>query len=266
MSMRIPRIVGILNVTPDSFMDGGKYADVAAVVAQAVQYANEGADIVELGGESTGPGSSDVDELQELRRVIPALEAVHAALPQMAIAVDTWKSGVAQAALRAGASMINDITAGRGDPGMFGAVAASGCRYVMMHAKDAGPRTSVSKREYDDVIQTVSSFLQGRMDAAIAAGVRRDAIIVDPGLGHFVSADPRYSFEILQRLGELAPLGPVLVSPSRKSFLAGPENLPPSQRLPATLRASVTAMNNGASYIRTHDVGATLQALRQAAS
>ncbi len=259
--MRTPRIVGILNVTPDSYVDGGKYADVEAAVRQAKRYVEEGADIVEIGGESTGPGSLDVAEAEELSRVIPVVGAIHAALPGIVIAVDTWKATVAQAALEAGASMINDITAGRGDPRMFGVVAQMRCPYVMMHAKDASPRTTVRKREYEDVIRDVAAFLQQRINVAVAAGIAHHNIIVDPGLGHFISADPSYSFEILDRLRELAHLGPVLVSPSRKSFLAGPDNVPPSQRLPATLKASVTAMKNGASYIRTHDVGATVRAL-----
>lgn len=264
--MRMPRIVGILNVTPDSYVDGGKYADVEAAVLQAKRYAEEGADIIEVGGESTGPGSLDVAEAEELHRVIPVVSAIHAALPGMVIAVDTWKATVAQAALEAGASMINDITAGRGDTRMFGVVAQAKCPYIMMHAKDSSPRTTVHKREYEDIIRDVVVFLQQRVNLAVAAGIARDTIILDPGLGHFISADPSYSFEILDRLQELTRLGPVLVSPSRKSFLAGPDNLPPSQRLPATLRASVTAMKNGASYIRTHDVGATAQALTQALS
>lgn len=259
--MRMPRIVGILNVTPDSYVDGGKHADVVSAVLQAKRYAKEGADIVEVGGESTGPESKDVAETEELRRVIPVVRAIRAALPRTTIAVDTWKAAVAQAALEAGASMINDITAGRGDPRMFGVIAQARCPYVIMHAKDASPRTTVHAREYEDVLQAVSAFLQQRMDLAVAAGIPRDSIILDPGLGHFISSDPSYSFEILDRLAELARLGPVLVSPSRKSFLAGPRHLPPSQRLPATLKASVTAMKNGASYIRTHDVGATVQAL-----
>lgn len=264
--MRMPRIVGILNVTPDSYVDGGTYIDVPSAVLQAKRYAEEGADIIEVGGESTGPGSLDVAEAEEVRRVVPVVRAIHAQLPRAIVAVDTWKAAVAQAALEAGASMINDVTAGRGDPQMFDVVAQAKCAYVMMHAKDASARTTLHKREYEDVVRAVSVFLQQRIDLAVAAGVLRENIVLDPGLGHFISADPAYSFTILDRLQELARLGPVFVSPSRKSFLAGPENAPPSQRLPATLQASVTAMRNGASYIRTHDVAATIQALQHALS
>ncbi len=261
---QLPVIVAILNVTPDSYVDGGKYADIAAVVAQAKRFAEEGADIIEIGGESTGPGSPDVALAEELARVVPAVEAVQKALPGMRIGVDTWKSQVASAALKAGASLINDITAGRGDPAMFTVLAAAGCPCVLMYSKDAGPRTTKDAKHYDDVIGTIANFLDERVAAAEQAGIAKKNIIVDPGLGHFVSADPHYSFVILDHLAEFASIGPVLVSPSRKSFLAGPQNLPVSDRLPATLAASVTAMRNGASFIRTHDVAETKRALESA--
>lgn len=259
--MRIPRIVAILNVTPDSYVDGGRHMDTASVVAAAKRFAAEGASVIEIGGESTGPGSADVALTEELGRVIPAVQAVHAALPDMPICVDTWKSAVAFAALKAGAGMINDITAGRADPAMFGVLAQAGCPCVLMYSKDAGPRTTKADVRYGDVIGDIAAFLKERVSAAVQAGILRRNIVVDPGLGHFVSALPEYSFAILDGLAVFGDIAPVLVSPSRKSFLAGPENLPVSKRLPATLAASVTAMKNGASYIRTHDVAATKAAL-----
>ncbi|HRH93988.1 MAG TPA: dihydropteroate synthase [Candidatus Peribacteria bacterium] len=259
--MPIPAIVGILNVTPDSYVDGGRYNDEASVVARAKQFAREGADIIEIGGESTGPGSPDVSAAEELRRVLSAVQTVHRELPAVRICVDTWKAAVAAAVVHSGASMINDITAGRGDPEMFSVAARAGCPLVLMYSKDAGPRTTKDAKQYDDVIGTIAAFLRERVAAAEQAGVARKNIIVDPGLGHFISADPRYSFQILDSLSAFAEIAPVLVSPSRKSFLAGPHNLPVEQCLPATLEASLTAMRNGASFIRTHDVAATRAAL-----
>jgi dihydropteroate synthase len=200
---------------------------------------------------------------EELARVVPAVEAVRKALPNMRIGVDTWKSQVASAALKAGANLINDITAGRGDPAMFAVLAAAGCPCVLMYSKDAGPRTTKHAKQYDDVIATITDFLDERVAAAEKAGIAKRNIIVDPGLGHFVSSDSSYSFTILDHLSAFAAIAPVLVSPSRKSFLAGPQNLPVADRLPATLAASVTAMRNGASYIRTHDVAETKKALEK---
>lgn len=253
------QIVGILNVTPDSYVDGGQYTSLTAALARAKEVIEQGGSIIEVGGESTGPGSLDVSVAEESARVIPVVEAIHNAMPNVQISVDTWKASIADAALQAGASMINDVTAGRGDADMFDVISRHGCSYIMMYAKDATARTTKEMREYDDVIATVSSFLQHRIDAAVARGIDRSRIIIDPGLGHFISADPAYSFEILRRLHEFTAIAPVLVSPSRKSFLAGDPPLPVSKRLPATLAATTTAVLNGASFIRTHDVEETKQ-------
>lgn len=215
----------------------------------------EGADILEVGGESTGPASKDVSAAEEMRRVVPVAEALHRKFPDATISVDTWKAAVAEAALAAGASMINDVTAGRGDARMFSVVARTEVRVVLMYAKDPTPRTTVEAQEYDDVAATIKTFLRGRRDAAVAAGIDASRIILDPGLGHFVSSLPRYSFQIIARLREFADLGcPLLLSPSRKSFLAGKDNLPVRDRLPETIAASAIAVLNGASFIRTHDV------------
>ncbi len=257
MRLDRPRIVGILNVTPDSYVDGGMYRTPEAIGERARVMVREGADIIEIGGESTGPGSKDVSAEEECARVLPAVEVIKRSVPDTWICVDTWKADVARAAVEAGAHMINDVTAGRADTAMLSTLAELGCPVVLMHAKDDSPRTTVSSTSYDDVIAHIRAFLLSRIAEAEKAGVRRENIVVDPGLGHFVSSDPRYSFEILDRLSELTDLGPVLVSPSRKSFLAGPENLPVADRLPATLAATETAFTNGALFIRTHDVAAT---------
>lgn len=252
-------IVGVINVTPDSFVAGSRAQTENEVLALARECMDGGADILEIGGESTGPASTDVSVADELARVLPAVTIVREKIPDAWIAVDTCKSEVACTVLAAGADMINDVTAGRGDPAMFDVIAQAACPMVLMYAKDPSARTTIANVPYDDVIRTVREFLASRIAAANKAGVTQ--IIFDPGLGHFVSADPACSWEILFRLNELASLGPILVSPSRKSFLAGPSALPASERLAATITANCLASVNGASFIRTHDVRRTREAL-----
>ncbi len=250
-----PKLVGILNVTPDSYFDGGKFMTVEVAVQRAVEMLSDGADIIEIGGESTGPKSSEVPVEEEIRRVIPIITAIKKAYPDAAISIDTWKSFVAAEAISAGATMINDVTAGRSDPKIFQVAAKAGAPLVLMFSKDSTPRTTVTQTQYDDVIVTIGRFLAERKQAAIAAGVDPAKIILDPGMGHFISSDPKYSFEVLARLRELESLGsPIFVSPSRKSFLAGSENLKTIDRLPGTIAASAIAVMNGATYIRTHDI------------
>ncbi len=284
-------LMGILNVTPDSFYDGGEFVAVEKAVARALAMRDEGADIIDIGGESTGPGSEGVSLEEELRRVLPVIEQIrnskHEArnkfearstkqsdanfgvsdfafrTSDFLLSVDTYKADVARATLQAGASMVNDVTAGRGDVGMFRLIAEAGCTYVMMRSKDDSPRTTKADVQYEDVMRTIHEFFEQRLTAAFKAGIKKDQIIIDPGLGHFVSSDARYSFEILERLEELSDFGcPILVSPSRKSFTAGPENLPPEKRLENTLAATKLAIEHGASIIRTHDVAATRELLR----
>lgn len=255
--IRPVRIIGILNLTPDSGVDGGKYDSVKKAVQRVGELLREGADIIELGGESTGPQSPDVSREEERRRVLPALRAIVSAFSHAKISIDTWKASIAKETLDSGAVMINDITAGRGDAEMFEVIANARCSYVLMYSKDPTPRTTTQSRSYDDVVKHIHGFLVERMTSAESADIDRSRLIVDPGLGHFVSADPKYSFEIVSRLHEFTDLGPVLVSPSRKSFLSGPKNLPVSERLPATLAATRVAVEQGATYIRTHDVWET---------
>lgn len=261
-------IVGILNVTPDSYYDGGKWNAVDAAVQRAQEMLQEGADWIEIGGESTGPRSKDVLLEEERKRTIPVITAIHKQFPEANISVDTYKSAIAREAITAGAKMVNDVTAGRGDQKMMNVIAEA-CRgtarcaptpcpdltYVLMYSKDSTPRTTIAETKYEDVVGTIKEFLRKRCDAAIVAGIPHGRIILDPGLGHFVSSIAKYSYEILARLAEFHDLGcPLFVSPSRKSFLAGLENLPTEQRLPATIAASVIAALNGATYIRTHDI------------
>lgn len=256
-----PAVVAILNVTPDSFFDGGALSSVDAVTARALECVQEGADVLELGAESTGPGSPDVSADEELARLLPALRAVRSAVPDIPISIDTYKSVIADASLREGADCINDVAAGRADSRMFSVIAERNAYCVLMFSKDATPRTTRKDVEYDNVLTHVRLFLEERIESAVRAGIDRTKIIVDPGLGHFVSSLPQYSFQILENLDVFGALGPVLVSPSRKSFLAGPQNLPPAERLPATLEASITAAKHGARFIRTHDIAATKRAL-----
>lgn len=248
-------IVGVINVTPDSFVVGSRAQTESDILTLAKECIDGGADILEIGGESTGPTSTDVSVSDELMRVLPAVVLLREHFPECWITVDTYKSDVAREAIAAGADMINDVTAGRGDADMFTVLAEAKCPVTLMYAKDSSARTTVAETQYDDVIGTVSAFLSERIAAAKKAGITQ--IIVDPGLGHFVSSDPAVSWEILTRLSELAALGPILVSPSRKSFLAGPTKLPPTERLPATIAANCLASLNGASFIRTHDVRQT---------
>jgi len=257
-----PHIVGVLNVTPDSYVEKGKYVGVEAALKRAEEMRADGADWIEVGGESTGPGSKDVTGEEEIHRTIPVIKEIKRAMPKINISIDTYKAPVAAAALREGAAMVNDVTAGRADPELFGVVAASQASIVLMYAKDPTPRTTIEPRMYDDVIVTIREFLLRRKQAAIDAGIPASRIILDPGLGHFVSSLSEYSFEILRRLPELVDLGcPLFVSPSRKSFLAGEGNLPVAARLPATIAASVLAAEHGASFIRTHDVREVKRAL-----
>lgn len=246
-------VVAILNVTPDSFFDGGRNLYHEDLLAHAKAAIDGGANVLEIGGESTGPDSNDVSSEEEMNRVLPALLMLRAAFPETWIAVDTVKAAVAKAAIGNGADMMNDVSAGRADPAMFGLIADAGCPYVIMYSKDPTPRTTKRDQQYDDVVKTIREFLNERIAAAKKYGITESQIVIDPGLGHFVSSDPKYSFEILARLGEFADLAPILVSPSRKSFLAGPLSLPPSKRLPATLEATVLAVKKGAALIRTHD-------------
>lgn len=252
-----PFIVGVLNVTPDSYFDGGKWNSIDLALRRAEEMIAEGADWIEVGGESTGPNSKDISLQEEIDRTIPVIKEIRKRWGSCQISIDTYKSAVAREAIAAGASMVNDVTAGRGDRSMFAEVAkcAEVAKLVLMYSKDPTARTTIQPIQYTDVIETIKQFLSERIDAAVAAGIPRDRIIIDPGLGHFVSSEPRYSLEIIRRLSELQTLGcPIFLSPSRKSFLAGSANLPPSERLPATIATSAIAVLHGASFIRTHDV------------
>jgi len=244
--------MGILNVTPDSFSDGGQYLNLEAAEVRALEMIKQGAEIIDIGGESSGPGSIDVDVEEEVRRVVPVIEMLRKTIPKtIIISVDTYKAAVARQAIEFGANMINDITALRGDPKMAELVAQTGVPIVLMYSKDPTARTTREEVHYDDVVVTIKDFLRERIAYAQAHGIKRRQIIIDPGMGAFVSAVPEYSWEILERLHEFKEFDlPILVGASRKSFLGGALN----ERLGPTLQAHMLAIKNGADIIRVHDV------------
>lgn len=245
-----PIIMGVLNLTPDSFSDGGKFNNQTQAVRRALQIEKDGADILDIGGESTGPNSKNVSLNEELRRVIPILKKIRKQT-KLPISIDTYKAEVARQALEEGADMINDVTALRGDKKMAKLAAKYKCPIVLMYSKDKTPRTTTQKKHYKDVIQTVENFLQKRIEYAKTQGISPKNIIIDPGMGQFVSAIPKYSFEIIARLNELKKLGyPILIGISRKSFLRGRLN----ERDEISAALSPIAYLNGANIIRTHDV------------
>ena len=269
------RLMGVVNVTPDSFSDGGLFLAPEAAAAHAKDLAGEGADIVDIGGESTRPGAEPVSAAQELRRVMPAIEAIAAgggAETGPQVSIDTSKAVVAEAALAAGASFVNDVSALRADPEMAGVIAARGCECCLMHMLGE-PRTMQADPAYEDVVSEVSSFLEARMAWAVRQGVAEERIVLDPGIGFGKTV--AHNLALLARLDEIAALGrPVLVGTSRKSFLgqvlavldgAG-EPAPLQRRLAGTIATNVLAFERGASIFRVHDVGPVGDALAVAAA
>ncbi len=257
--------MGIVNVTPDSFSDGGRYLDPGAAVARCHELLDEGADLLDLGGESTRPGSPDVPADEQWRRLEPVLTRLRAERPEAAISVDTRSAEVARRALGLGAQAVNDVSA-LSDPAMAAAVAAAGAGLVLMHMRGT-PATMQRDTVYADVVAEVRDHLLARAAMAETAGVAREAIALDPGIGFGKSAEG--SLELLARLSELVALGrPVLVGASRKSFLArltGDEG-PPEQRVPASLAAAAIATFEGAHILRVHDVAATVRVVKLAAA
>lgn len=253
--MRIA-VMGVLNVTPDSFSDGGRYATAGAAVDQAMRLIAEGADILDVGGESTRPGAEPVPEEVELKRVLPVIEAL-AEDPRVRISIDTMKPRVAAACLEAGATLINDVS-GLGDAEMARVAAAAGAGVVIMHMRGT-PKTMKGYAVYGDLMGEIKAELRARVDMAVSAGIRE--IIVDPGIGFAKTA--RQSFEVLRRLGELKDLGrPILAGPSRKSFLGTLPGMEAVEgRLEGTIAAAVIAAWNGAAIVRVHDVLAVRKAL-----
>jgi dihydropteroate synthase len=252
-----PRVMGILNVTPDSFSDGGRYADPERAIARARQMVAEGADIVDVGGESTRPGAAPVTEETELARVIPVVEAL--ARDGALVSIDSMKPAVMRAAIDAGAAMVNDVRALRA-PGAVGTVAASGAAVCLMHMQGE-PRSMQAAPAYGDVVAEVGGFLRARAVACEAAGIGRDRIALDPGFGFGKTA--AHNLQLLAALPALAALGyPLLVGLSRKSTLGALTGRAPEERVAASIAAALAAVVRGASIVRVHDVRETVDALQ----
>jgi dihydropteroate synthase len=249
--------MGVVNVTPDSFYDGGVNLRADDAVATARRMNEEGAAIVDVGGESTRPGSEGVSLDEELRRVVPVLEALH----EVPVSIDTAKAGVARRALELGAEMVNDVTALRGDADLAGIVAESGAYLCLMHMRGE-PRTMQRAPSYDDVVSEVAAFLEQRLRFAVDAGIAEERICLDPGIGFGKTV--AQNFELVRRLNEIAALGrPVLVGFSHKSSLGRVLGDPDATTGPlsASLAAAVTAYERGAAILRVHDVRETVEAL-----
>jgi dihydropteroate synthase len=257
-------IMGIVNVTPDSFSDGGVFDDEVAAIAHARRLIAEGAEIVDVGGESTRPGAAPVPVEQELDRVMPVIEGVAALNQPVQISVDTMKLAVAEQALDAGASYVNDVTAFRHEPDLAGLVADRGVDCCLMHMLGE-PRTMQDDPRYDDVVDDVKAFLEARMGAAIEAGVKEERIQLDPGIGFGKTME--HNLELLRRLDELTALGrPLVIGTSRKSFLGRITGRDVTERVHATAATTVIAFERGATVFRVHDVAATHDVLAVAAA
>ncbi len=255
--------MGVVNVTPDSFFDGGLYFEPARAIERALELAAEGADIVDIGGESSRPGAHPISAKEEKKRILPVIEVLREK-KNVLISVDTTKAEVAEAAVAAGADIINDISAGRFDPQILRLAAESGAGLVLMHMKGT-PRTMQAEPHYEDVVAEVRSFLEERIAAAEANGVARESLIIDPGIGFGKKLE--HNLALLNNLGSLAELGrPVLVGISNKSFIGKILNLEPQDRLEGTVAAAVVSLLHGASILRIHDLKAVKRAVTVAES
>ncbi|MBV8947852.1 MAG: dihydropteroate synthase [Solirubrobacterales bacterium] len=258
------RIMGVINVTPDSFSDGGRYLAAQAAIEHGLELEAEGATILDVGGESTRPGAAPVPESEELRRVISVIEGLLERGVSAQISIDTSKAGVALRALEAGATLVNDVTALRGDASMAQVVADAGADCCLMHML-GDPRTMQRDPRYGDVVGDIKSFLEERMAFALAEGVALERILVDPGIGFGKTLE--HNLELLRRLDELVELGrPVVIGTSHKSFLGRLTGREVDDRVAATIATSVLAYERGASVFRVHDVAPVRDALTVAAA
>ena len=257
-------IMGVVNVTPDSFSDGGTFSDPVAAIVHARRLAGEGAAMIDVGGESTRPGAAPVPAEQEHERVVPVIEGIAGLNLPVQISIDTMKVAVAEAALDAGASYVNDVTAFRHDPDLAALVADRGVDCCLMHMLGE-PRTMQDDPRYDDVVDDVKAFLLDRMHVATAAGIPEERIYLDPGIGFGKTLE--HNLELLRRLDELVAIGrPLVVGTSRKSFLGRITGRDVTERVHATVATTVIAFERGAQVFRVHDVAATLDALQVAAA
>jgi dihydropteroate synthase len=253
--------MGIVNVTPDSFSDGGKFPDANAAVRYALNLVDEGAEILDLGGESTRPDAKSVSEKEELRRVIPVIEKL-ARKVKIPLSIDTLKPAVARAALRAGASIVNDVAANRSDDAMWKIVAEFRAGYICMHAQ-GDPQTMQKNPRYRNVVHDVKAFFQERFKKMKAAGLAPEQIVFDPGIGFGKTVE--HNLQLLANLKTFAELKrPLLLGVSRKSFIEKISGAKLNERLPASLACATLAIESGTHIVRTHDVAATVQTLRMA--
>ena len=253
--------MGVVNVTPDSFSDGGLYLDPDAAIAHGVELVRDGAEILDVGGESTRPGAEAVSAGEELARIEPVVAALTG---NATVSIDTSKASVAAAALDGGAAIVNDVTALRGDPEMAALCAERGVGVVLMHMR-GDPRTMQADPVYGDVVDEVKAFLVERLEFAVGAGIAEERVWLDPGIGFGKTRE--HNFELLRRLGELRALGrPVVIGTSRKSFIGAVDGSPAGERLGGTIASSVLAAAEGADVLRVHDVAEVAQAMRVAAA
>ena len=258
-----PVLMGILNVTPDSFSDGGEFFDPDAAAARGLAMIGEGADVVDVGGESTRPGSDPVPAGEEIRRVVPVVREILSRKSGAIVSIDTYRAETAEAALEAGARIVNDVTALRGDPRLAALVAEARCPVILMHMKGE-PKTMQRHPHYDDVVGEVRDFLAARAEYAVSAGVEPQNIIVDPGIGFGKTLE--HNLELLRRLEAIAELGfPVLIGASRKRFIGTITGVEEARdRVFGTVAANVLAREKGAALFRVHDVRANREALEVA--
>jgi dihydropteroate synthase len=250
-NVKSTRVMGVVNVTPDSFSEAGAFLDPVLAVRRGLDLEEEGADILDVGGESTRPGAEPVSEEEECRRVLPVIEEL-ARKSRLPISVDTMKAGVAERAIRAGASWVNDVSALRHDPAMVGVVSRQGVPVVLMHMKGT-PRDMQENPFYGDVVREVYSFFEERIHFAVKHGIQKEKIILDPGIGFGKTLS--HNLTLLNRLGAFLPLGcPILVGPSRKAFIGAILGLPVGDRVEGTAGAVAAAVMNGAEIVRVHDV------------
>jgi dihydropteroate synthase len=258
-------VMGVVNVTPDSFSDGGLYQDPIAAIEHGVELHREGATIIDVGGESTRPGAEPVLPGEELARVLPVIDGLVASGVNARISIDTSKAVVASAAIASGATIVNDVTALRGDPEMAGVIAGAGVECCLMHMLGE-PRTMQEDPRYDDVVSDVKAFLEQRLAYAVAAGIPEHRILLDPGIGFGKTVE--HNLELLRRLEELVAIGrPVVIGTSRKSFLGRLVGRPdPADRVPGTIATCVVAFERGARIFRVHDVAPVRDGLLVAAA
>ena len=252
-------VMGVVNVTPDSFSEGGQFLEANRAVAHALELVAQGAEILDIGGESTRPGATPVSEAEELRRVLPVIEQLAGGV-KVPLSIDTLKPAVARAALAAGASIVNDIAANRDDDTMWRVVAETGAGYVCMHMQGS-PQTMQIRPAYTRVVEEVEDFFRDRMEKLNARGVRADQVVFDIGIGFGKTVE--HNLQLLADLGGFTRLGrPLLVGASRKSFIGNLLGADVAERLPASLACACRAVAAGAQIIRTHDVAQTAQAVR----